>query len=292
MNLLYHYTTVDALIGMTANMSESDRDLTMWATDIICMNDPKERKIGVDLINSHLEEIGDALNMPNECRATLLSNNDESFKKALINGINGIDQFNYNVYVTSFSQSEDSLPMWSMYGKNGNGISLGFDLESIHKNYKGGDFFFGKIIYDNIPQTDINQILKASYQLAYKKTLGFMEQLRTKLAKEYFDKVLSLTTYHYYNLIVSSLIKHHSYEYENEYRVCCIKNTPMKFRSSNGFIVPYIEYKLPIDFLKKIIIGPTLDYERIVYPLSKLLRSKGIDMSKIEIEKSKIPYRI
>ena len=150
MDLLYHYTTVDALIGMTANMSESNRDLTMWATDIICMNDPKERKIGVDLINSHLEEIENALNIPNECRATLLSNNDENFKKALINGITGIEQFNYNIYVTSFSQSEDSLPMWSMYGKNGNGISLGFDFESIHKNYNGGEFFFGKIIYDNI----------------------------------------------------------------------------------------------------------------------------------------------
>ena len=42
---------------------------------------------------------------------------------------------------------------------------------------------------------------------------------------------------------------------------------------------------------KKIIVGPTLDYDRIINPLLKLFYSRGIDMSKIEIEKSNIPYR-
>ena len=291
MDLLYHYTTVDALIGMTANMSVNNKDLTMWATDIICMNDPMEKKIGIDLIDSHLEEIEEVLNIPNERRVTLLRNIDENFRNALLNEDTDTEQLNYNIYVTSFSQSEDSLPMWSMYGKNGNGISLGFDLESIHKNFKTGPFFFGKIIYDNITNNEINPILKSSYKLAYEKTIGSMENFKTKLDKEQFNKTLSLAVYRYYTLIVASLIKHHSYEYENEFRVCFIKDSLIKFRSSNGFIVPYIDYKLPIDFLKKIIIGPTLDYERILSPLSKLFRSKGINISKIEVEKTKVPYR-
>ena len=35
-------------------------------------------------------------------------------------------QIKDNLYITSFSAASDCLPMWAMYGKNGNGIALGF----------------------------------------------------------------------------------------------------------------------------------------------------------------------
>lgn len=291
MELLYHYTTVDALIGMTANMTNINRNLTMWATDIKCMNDPNERKIGVELIDSHLEKIEDELKIPIDRRITILRNNEEDYKKELRHVEIDTSLLNYNVYVTSFSKDRDSLPMWSMYAKNGNGISLGFDLESIHSKFSKEPFFFGEIIYDNTPIKEMEHILKFSYKLSYEGFKNFEQKYDVILDDKMINKVLSLCTYRKLTLIVASLIKHHSYEYEKECRVCCVKNGPMKFRSSNGFIVPYIEYKIPIDFLRKIIIGPTLDYDRIINPLLKLFHSRGIDITKIEIEKSNVPYR-
>lgn len=291
MDLIYHYTTVDALIGMTANMSNANKNLTMWATDIKCMNDPNERQIGVGLIDSLLEKIEDELRIPVDRRISVLRSTEEDYKDALRKVEVDTSLLNYNVYVTSFSKDSDSLPMWSMYSKNGNGISLGFDFKFIHRTFSKEPFFLGEIIYDNIPVEKMELLLKFSYSLSYEKMENFVQRNGEMLDNRLKNKVVSLCTYRICTLIVASLIKHHSYEYEKECRVCCLKNGPMRFRSSNGFIVPYIEYKIPIDFLRKIIIGPTLDYDRIINPLLKLFHSRGIDMSKIEIEKSKVPYR-
>ena len=41
------------------------------------------------------------------------------------------------IFMTSFSENENSLPMWNMYGKNGNGVSIGFDLELL-RSHSGG----------------------------------------------------------------------------------------------------------------------------------------------------------
>lgn len=291
MDLIYHYTTVDALIGMTANMSNANKNLTMWATDIKCMNDPNEREIGVGLIDSLLEKMEDELRIPVDRRISVLRSTEEDYKDALRKVKVDTSLLSYNVYVTSFSKDSDSLPMWSMYSKNGNGISLGFDFESVHRTFSKEPFFFGEIIYDNIPVERMGLLLKFSYSLSYEIMENFAQRNFKMLDNGLKNKVISLSTYRIYTLIVASLIKHHSYEYEKECRVCCLMNGPMRFRSSNGFIVPYIEYKIPIDFLRKIIIGPTLDYDRIINPLLKLFHSRGIDMSKIEIEKSKVPYR-
>lgn len=291
MGLIFHYTTVDALIGMTSNMSNSNRNLTMWATDISCMNDPHERKIGIDLLNLYLEEIEDELKIPVECRMSGLKNSSNNDSKLL--NKNGSDECleQYNVYITSFSNKGDSLPMWSMYAKNGNGISLGFDLESIKRKLPMSPTVINDMFYDNMPDIKIKELLKRYYNFTYNYLNGYKTLFEKFYCGRNINEVISMYMKELYVLIVSSFIKHHSYEYENEVRLCCIDKQPMKFRSSNGFIVPYIDYKLPIDSLKKIIVGPTLDYERIIKPLISLFRSRGIDITKIEIEKSNIPYR-
>ena len=56
-------------------------------------------------------------------------------------------------------------------------------------------------------------------------------------------------------------------------------------------IIPYVEQKISIDYLKGIIIGPTTDFDRQKEALRIFMRSKHIDTSHIEITKSKVPYR-
>lgn len=291
MNLIYHYTTVDALIGMTSNMSNANRNLTMWATDILCMNDPQERKVGVNLMDSFIKEIEEELEIPINCRISVLKSNQQYYSSLLNKIPKELSFSDYNAYITSFSKYGDSLPMWSMYAKNGNGISLGFDREALGKEHSINISYMGEVFYDNLPDKEIKTLLKSFYTDAYSILKSYSSLLEKVFNNNNIDEIISIDSYELYSLIIASFIKHHSYEYEGEIRFFCLNNQPMKFRSSNGFIVPYIDYKLPIDYLKKIIVGPTLDYERIIKPLISLFRSRGIDITKIEIEKSNIPYR-
>lgn len=291
MNLIYHYTTVDALIGMTSNMSNANRNLTMWATDILCMNDPQERKVGVNLMDSFIKEIEEELEIPINCRISVLKSNQQYYSSLLNKIPKELSFSDYNAYITSFSKYGDSLPMWSMYAKNGNGISLGFDREALEKEHSINISYMGEVFYDNLPDKEIKTLLKSFYTDAYSILKSYSSLLEKVFNNNNIDEIISIDSYELYSLIIASFIKHHSYEYEGEIRFFCLNNQPMKFRSSNGFIVPYIDYKLPIDYLKKIIVGPTLDYERIIKPLISLFRSRGIDITKIEIEKSNIPYR-
>ena len=62
MEHIYHYTTIDSLLGMTSNTSKNNPDFTLWASHFSCLNDPQERRYGekilMDVINELEEEHG------------------------------------------------------------------------------------------------------------------------------------------------------------------------------------------------------------------------------------------
>lgn len=92
------------------------------------------------------------------------------------------------------------------------------------------------------------------------------------------------------NAHVAAYIKHESYKYEQEVRCKAIKSSEIKFRESNGLIIPYTELRIPIDAIEEIIIGPTQDVERMKLAIEMLLKTNGIYRD-IKIKESKIPYR-
>ena len=57
MELMYHYTTVDSLLGMTEHTSIKNPFITLWATHLTCLNDPEEKKFGKKIIDESLEEL-------------------------------------------------------------------------------------------------------------------------------------------------------------------------------------------------------------------------------------------
>lgn len=104
---VYHYTTLEALLGGIIPESKADK-LCFWATDANYMNDPRELKIDWEQLKKDTKDI--------EFISKLLNSFDL--------GQNGaID----NTFLLSFSENNDSLPMWGMYGKNGDGVVLEFD---------------------------------------------------------------------------------------------------------------------------------------------------------------------
>lgn len=101
MELVYHYTTLEALIGILR------RDILLFrATNCLYQNDRNELKEGIDAIN----------------RFYGIQIQEASFR---------------SYYITCFSKNNDSLPMWGMYAANGGGVALGLDINKICINYTG-----------------------------------------------------------------------------------------------------------------------------------------------------------
>lgn len=185
--------------------------------------------------------------------------------------------------------------MWNMYGQNGTGICLGFDLnklqvflesqkmEPLHKIKYG----IGEDTDDSLKIKEEMKSWKEYVKYVYEKSMRSIEE------KHIFDDFS--TAIGCYILLLNFIpdnIKHPAYKYEDEYRLYCREfDHKVFFRDRNGLLLPYIEVKLPISALKIITIGPTADKNRQVMSVAKLLREKDIDINQITFCSSDIPYR-
>lgn len=61
MSLIYHFTSVDAFLGMLKDFSTENKNLKMWATSAMFLNDPSEYEYGKEVSRNLLREIEDEL---------------------------------------------------------------------------------------------------------------------------------------------------------------------------------------------------------------------------------------
>ena len=170
------------------------------------------------------------------------------------------------IFMTSFSENENSLPMWNMYGKNGNGVSIGFDLKLLRSYSKG---IVKRCFYD----TPLNRAL-----------------FQNTLSKERLSEVVnSGDKFQQYLMTLMDFAKKGCYEYENEIRLTREVLEPPEYRLSDNYIVPYVDNVYPKQIIKKIIIGPCNDFERSTKSLQGWLHKIGMDH--IKVTYSKLPYR-
>ena len=287
MSTIYHYTTASALIGMLSECTmENHKNLKMWATHAEFLNDPSEYEYGKTASQKILQEVETILNIPEEDRLSSTMYED-SKKQYFVECERGITRFTDSLYmappfVISFSKNRDLLPMWTLYGKNGSGIAIGFNRELLEKNnnnFAVKDCFYGIDVTD---YTALINLIKYWYEMMLQKING-ATHVYTRVCQ--IELIMSINTH------VSAYIKHESYRYEQEVRYRPYRvDDSIKFRESNGLIVPYVEVNLPVDSIEEIVIGPTLDAERMKLSIELLLKTKGI-YNDIEIKESDIPYR-
>lgn len=283
---IYHYTTTPALF----NGILTEKDICLWATNVQYLNDPSEF-FGFKIIQFLLEK---------------------DYSKEFLQEFYKITTDNY--FVTSFSKHSDYLPMWSMYGANGTGISLGFDRAKIEKSSDSG--------IANCYYIKNENILKTVFGGEKKDEIGnfFYPQTSNPSKKEvlsYFTrKILNLFTFIY-------LAKNQSYKYEKELRlitnlrvfhiedcntteaitniVTQLTKNPLdlkileeekqkiKYRTKNNLIIPYIEHHFPKETLKEIIIGPTNQMDLSEQSIRTYLDHLGYEH--VKIKRSEVPYR-
>lgn len=280
---IYHYTSSEGLLGIL-------RDKTLWFTDTMALNDSSE--------GNYIWEILE------EC---LKDNYDEKFNTAIL----ALEKDAYEMdeetkgnfepcayFICSFSENQDSLPMWNYYTKNVNsvGYNICFDRQYLTKIVKEWDKKFNvtlcQVVYDKEKQ---KEWMKSALDLIYKYWKKHKKNFRLEL----------LSCLQYLFARVRIVFKHPSFASEQEIRLVIdlpkgqffdnLSTTPkqkeVKIRIANNMFVPYLEvpFKEP-NIIRQITTSPIIKDETILDSVFLLLYKYG-EIDSCEIKSSEIPLK-
>lgn len=253
--LLYHYTDIEALLnGIIVPNPDPEEEICLRATRCTHLNDKEEIESGLKIIEEVLTD-----------KQTYLSD--------------GIRQYLSQSCSLSFCKSEDSLPMWGMYGKNGAGVMLAFDTTVLRRRfyYRLLPCIYANSNYDN-------DIINGLRELDFG---GNFESLSTT-QQAYLTFMLSA--------VFVSIRKNAAFSFEDEARIIGLGNKyfeeinyPIQYRVSKLGLTPYVNVYLPKCALKEVWLGPTNDIELAKATTEEFLQSRGFYDVKVKI--SQVPYR-
>jgi hypothetical protein len=274
--VIYHYTNDVGLRGILKTGK-------FWLTDIFALNDPSELEHGVShfikaldnkIANGHPE--GRSIS---ECFKIFMS------KKKLF----------ASFFVCSFSSDVNDLGQWRAYADNGRGFAIGFDTKIFEDAFmkdvisSQGNATFS-VIYDNDRQ--LAEIQRGLVERLF--NLNPFPRIEDLDKDAFFNKLL-------FPLICNSLyptlyFKHGAYKNEKEYRFLQMHSVVpppvVNYRSRHYSLIKYREFdwrSLAAKALKKIVIGPSADKEKVSQFARDCFQEAGIDA--VELEESNIPYR-
>lgn len=300
-NLGWHYTTIDYFLKMLDVVK--DGNFQFHASSVFSMNDPSEFMYGSKKVMDFFPLLEDELKVEDEYKLSKLYGdcNDYPGSYLLENQINLMNTSFQHPFSISYSKAIDSLPQWGMYGDNGHGISLGFDVRMYYIEKKTSEglvhdythidlsrpYSIDVLYNEKITNKDIvYYYIKYFYNLYLKRVKEKKEILpKEKIQIEELGKILFFS---------ASFIKHHSYEYERESRIISMwKNySDIHFKARDkGTLVPYIEIGIPVSSLREIMVGPCCKYSSIKPCIELLLHQKGFKKNAVEITQSNVPYR-
>ena len=322
---LYHYTGLDTLFAILHwyKANKTSNCIQLKASCIYNMNDPKEMYVGYDVVKKCLSSYEVDNKVPLGLRLSEVycnKDSEEECKEKYILKERFVDSYTDVPYVVCFSKKRDYLPMWSLYGKGGNGVCLIFDYSKIidfliTNNIKGK---IGDVVYNSKPNQNFEMLLDAWY----KDYLNDNNNSKPVCIK---DKIRCLS---HICEFLSPFVKYKDYRYEYETRIiydirdgrdaydvldeqitqtlndlCQIRDTSKQFTMQQQIItmcnllnkgkqvkplLPYVFKQIGIECLCGLIVGPCVNYDIMQPIIDRELKSSDI---KIKIQKSKIPYR-
>lgn len=278
--ILYHYTTMNTFYNMIEHSlcyDEGDihpKYITMWATHYAFQNDPTECQLFFEGLKAGVLDYTKKNNIALNDKEKELTQHP---------------QYNLNIFTISFSKQEDDLTMWRGYGQNGDGISLGFDFSKLPSTLPmyGADCKERKYWSESEPTYLLyDEIKKCEY--VDTNNIKIAEEACNKTLKNIFNKdEWTNVKQAIINNAYAPIYKNKKYEAEGEYRI--IKHQIMpQYRLADNKLVPYIKINIPIECLKRIIVGPCQSSSEVVMRIKSFLWTKCFDT---EVIISAIPYR-
>lgn len=297
-NLCYHYTSAASFLKIMDDVD--DTNIKFHASGIFSLNDPSELKFGYKEIMNLLLEIEAELLVEKEYQLSRLWDKDKSYTSEEWHTIhlNMMQNSFHYPFVISFSRNRESLPMWRMYGDNGKGIALGFDLRMYPlgdmdsegnrtldiTHIKEGDIHSVDVEYGKASKFGYSYLAAKMHYYEYLKSVKGITDCNI-IAKKQLDTISVII------MASAPYIKHDAYNDEKESRLVYYhSDNNIKFKTNAaGNITPYIDVKIPKSCLREIILGPCCDYDYMKSCVDLRMKQKGFNDNKIT--NSSIPYR-
>lgn len=278
---LWHYTSGNGLMGIVRNEPNEHGKLHFWFTRSDCLNDSSEGSHILDLYRSEcktlLEEETISISF-----FELIKNLDISTHQFINFPVPPPDEHSHagvldcvgcDAFICCFSLKEDSLDMWRYYskGNGGYGLKCAPFLFDKYKEYEYSDYekdaVFSmirayKVIYKNTEKEAIlREIILDTYSAYQKESTSVVE--KDKEAQGFISHALKIFQFQF---------KHECYATEQEYRFVfyrpyskpqMLENElpPIKFRSQNGVVVPYIDIIVEDgdNYLSEVLLSPYIE---------------------------------
>jgi len=299
--VLWHYTTLEGLQGIV-------QEEAIWATDVSQLNDSREFLHSIDLFKEVIEQRMKVL----QC-GTKLDSLIGTQAHSLFEDVYTLK--NYQVFVSSFSISEDQLSQWRAYGATAKGVSIGFDLRRAQfiESSLTSDVF-APCIYSRSRQIDVINAWFDSYRGIVQKVFEAHGKTKGDPSKDIAEDLLDLYGPELSIELIQSmmdggrlcaLLKHESFAEEREWRLVISESrrrtipSPHKRRIRVGAttFIPYISIPLGgskaahgfRSRIKKIKIGPHPEPDRAIGAMSDFL--SAYNLVGTDIEASRIPFR-
>lgn len=254
--LLWHYTSVDALVSILSN-----DDPTLRASHILHLNDTAELKHGLGAMKSLFKNQVDE---PFDIQGLL---------DQMLN-----DEYDPEIYSFSLSGCEDSLYQWIAYCPNQGGIALGFEFTITSEN--------------EILQEELYLRMPATPGYVQVPQFGECHYFRNPNQVDPDWLVVKANKMAEPNLLTNAMfLKHEAFHFEKEYRLFFHPmphnphNIPIQFNGNK----PFIDFHFHPQILKQIYVSPRGDKKITERTVKKILRVK--DMEHVEIVVSDVPFR-
>jgi hypothetical protein len=267
--LLHHYTNGTGLLGIF----ESD---SIWATQIHYLNDTKEFAHAIEEAKAFLYR----------AKQGAADATDVALCIALSESLERISQL--SIYVTCFSEIEDSLSQWRGYCPPGFGYSLGLFGEELRKIAKPQGFELVKCIYDPAQQREVVEAWAARTLRTLRQTLPSGVSPQTHVEQSGHTFFTEFVTF-------GPVLKDVAFRNEYEWRLVGLvpSNDPrVRLRSGRSMLVPYVPIRLGLtsndSLVWNIRVGPTPNMRLATTAVTHFFHKVRI---KNGVGPSMVPYR-
>lgn len=287
---IYHYTSDSGFNSILFNQNESD-NITIWASRFDCLNDKSEGKNVVSIYRELCQELLNNREIRKDFFDTIVDLRPS--EKALFSFTQEQNKSSNmqecSRYIISFSTEKDSLPMWNYYSKGNyyEGFNIGFEPRNLNMSLKNS--FKDKNINANIYSVIYNQ--EEMKELIKNVILQLYESYDESNSKLLTD-VISQRLFDW-----SLCFKSDEFEHEKEVRAVIDvaddeNDTIVKYRTYKGYIIPYIEIKIPKNEVTSVSFGPLLFDEKEKQKQKNIMKKMLISQNYCDnVEMSEIPVR-
>lgn len=271
-NLVYHYTTIEALAGIVSN----DK-ITFWATRYGYLNDIFEKMWSQKHVKSIIDKD--------------LEGADHS--PEIIN-----DLIDRHPYIISFCDIPDYRNMWRLYCNDGLGVCIGLNTEILSQIAEENRLtetaskqdYFEHVIYctrEKVPESIRFWKNTGSFNLNPNESDDNLYAMSAFIKCDEFDienevRYSRMRENKSVKIIPTSNKKGFTHESEENF-----DNVKYRLRNQKE-VVPYIEIDFPSQIIEKIIVGYGYDNMEMAKHYVRQILSKNPVLANLEIESSKL----